>query len=155
MTANTNRIQHLFPATVVLGLASIVTYLSFTQEPAAAFLFPRIIAVVMFVLALWNFARAAMGLAKVGDGISAKAFGNIAPGLIVAVVLVFFALTWLGFYTASFIGFLAIYTIYDPVPLTDGKAFLKRIVVSTCFIAVIYGLFSRVLQVQTPSGLFF
>ncbi|MFD2741668.1 tripartite tricarboxylate transporter TctB family protein [Sulfitobacter aestuarii] len=152
---NSRRIQHLIPASVVLALAAVVIVLSFTQEPAAAFLFPRIISVVMFVLAFWNFMRAAMGLAKVGGGIPMGAFLNIAPGLTVIGLLVFLVLTWLGFYAASFIAFLALYTIYDPVPLRNGQAFLKRIAVTTCFIAVIYGLFDRVLQVQTPSGLFF
>lgn len=149
----THRIQHLVPASAVLALAVVVTTLSFTQEPASAFLFPRIIATAMLILALWNFARAAMGIAKVGGGVPMQAFLNIVPGLAVVLVLVFGALTWLGFYTASFIGFLAIYTIYDPVPPGDGQAWLKRIVVTACFIAVIYGLFHQVLQVQTPRGL--
>lgn len=152
---NTHRIQHLVPASVVLVLAAVVTTLSFTQEPAAAFLFPRIISVVMLTLAFWNFMRAALGLAKVGGGVPMRSFLNIAPGLVVVLLLVFGALTWLGFYAASFIAFLAMYTIYDPVPPGDGRAWLKRIVVTTCFMAVIYGLFDQVLQVQTPRGILF
>jgi hypothetical protein len=50
------------------ALAATVTWLSFTREPADAFLFPRIISVVMVLLAAWNFARAALGLARVGAG---------------------------------------------------------------------------------------
>lgn len=155
MTTTPNRAQHLVPASAVLALAATVTFLSFTQEPAEAFLFPRIISVVMLGLAAWNFARAALGLARVGTGVSMGAFLNIAPGLAVVAALIFVGLTWLGFYTASFLGFLAIYTIYDPVPLTDGRAWLKRLGVSVGFMAVIWALFSRVLQVQTPAGLLF
>lgn len=99
--------------------------------------------------------RAALGLARVGSGVSLRTFLNIAPGLAVVALLVFAGLTWLGFYAASFIGFFAIYTIYDPVPPTEGRALLKRLGVSVCFVAVIYGLFDRILQVQTPTGLMF
>lgn len=151
----THRIQHVIPASVVLALAAVITFLSFTQEPAEAFLFPRIIAIVMLALAFWNFVRAALGLAKVGGGVSMRAFLNIAPGLVVVALLIFAGLAGLGFYAASFIGFFAIYTIYDPVPPTEGGAMLKRLVVSVCFVAVIYGLFNHVLQVQTPTGLMF
>ncbi|MBV0892648.1 tripartite tricarboxylate transporter TctB family protein [Paracoccus sp. Z118] len=154
-TTTANRMQHLVPASAVLALAAGVTFLSFTQEPAEAFLFPRVIAVAMLVLAVWNFARAALGLARVGSGVSLRPFLNILPGLAVVVALIFAGLTLLGFYAASFLGFLAIYTIYDPVPLTHGGGWLRRIAVSAAFMMVIYALFARLLQVQTPQGLLF
>lgn len=153
MTAR--RAQHLVPASAVLALAATVTFLSFTQEPAEAFLFPRIISVAMLALAAWNFARAALGLARVGSGVDTRGLVNIAPGLAVVAALIFAGLMTLGFYAASFLGFLAIYTIYDPVPLTDGRGWVRRIAVSAAFMTVVYGLFSRVLQVQTPHGLLF
>lgn len=153
MTAS--RAQHLVPATCILFLASLVTWLSYTQEPADAFLFPRLISVFFLGLALWNFARAALGLAKVGAGISGGAIRNILPGLAIMLVYIFFAARGLGFYVASTITFLTLYTIYDPAPLKDGRAWIRRGLVTLGFMVVIYGLFVLLLKVQTPRGYFF
>ena len=149
------RIQHLVPATIVLALALVVAGLSFTQEPAGAFLFPRIISVFFVALAGWNFARAAMGLARVGGGIGAGTFKNLLPGLVVMAILVFVAARGLGFYTSSTLAFLAIYSIYDPKPLTSAEAWIKRLVVTLVFMTVIYILFALLLKVQMPRGVFF
>lgn len=153
MTAS--RIQHLIPAIVVLGVAAIVTWLSFTQQPAQAFLFPRLISVVFIILAFWNFSRAALGQSKVGGGITTDSLMNLFPGLVVMSIYAFFAAKWLGFYCASFAAFLTIYSIYDPVPLSSMKDWGKRVLITAIFMAVIYGLFALLLKVQTPRGLFF
>ena len=68
MTAS--RFQHVLSSSAILLIAAAVTTISFTQEPAAAFLFPRLISIVFIALAIWNFARAALGLAKVGEGLA-------------------------------------------------------------------------------------
>lgn len=153
MTAH--RLQHVVPALVVLALAAVVTWLSFTQQPSDAFLFPRLISVVFIALAVWNFLRAALGMAKVGGGVSMRVLINLTPGLVVMLVYVLFAARELGFYLASAIAFLAVYTLYDPVPITSAKDWGKRIVVTVIFMAVIYGLFVLLLKVQTPRGIFF
>ena len=106
--SQTVRMQHLIPATLVLVLAGTVTWLSFTREPADAFLFPRIISVAMILLALWNFARAALGLARVGAGFTYTQLLRLLPGVVVMCIYVFFAARWLGFYTASLITFITI-----------------------------------------------
>jgi hypothetical protein len=150
-----SRTQHVIPATIVLAVATIVAWLSFTQEPAEAFLFPRIISVAFLGLAIWNMARAALGLARVGGGIDRTTALNVLPGLAIALAFVFWGATALGFYVAGTITFLAVYTIYDPSPLTSASAWLRRIVVTAVFMAVIYGLFALLLRVQTPRGMFF
>ena len=106
-----NRTQHLVPATLVFGLAATVAWLSFTREPAGAFLFPRLISVVMVLLAGWNFARAAVGFARVGSGLSAAVLARLTPGVVVMLVYVFLAARWLGFYDASWVAFVAIYAL--------------------------------------------
>ncbi|MCH9807764.1 MAG: tripartite tricarboxylate transporter TctB family protein [Alphaproteobacteria bacterium] len=153
MTAS--RLQHSLMATAVLALAATVTWLSFTQEPADAFLFPRLISVVFLSLALWNFARAMFGMARVGEGISADLVKKILPGLFVAIVFVFFAAKSLGFYVSSTITFLLIHTLYDPTSPYELKGWLRRIVTTAVFMSVIYALFSLLLKVQTPRGMFF
>ncbi|MEP1205797.1 MAG: tripartite tricarboxylate transporter TctB family protein [Rhizobiaceae bacterium] len=149
------RLQHLIPAGCVLLLAAAVTYISFTQEPADSFLFPRIISMAFILLAGWNFIRAAAGMAKVGGGISKATAMNILPGLVVMIVFVFWAAKGLGFYVASTLAFMTIYSLYDPVPFSSVRDWIKRIIITGAFMCVIYGLFSMLLQVQTPRGLFF
>lgn len=147
------RMQHIVPAMIILGVAALVAWLSFTEQPSEAFLFPRVISVFFLGLAGWNAARAVLGLSRVGEGVSGKTVINILPGLIVALVFVFFIAETLGFYTAGTLAFFAIYTIYDPTPLADIRGWLRRIVTTAIFMAVIYGLFSMLLQVQTPRGM--
>jgi len=149
------RLQHLVPATLVLLLAVTVTYLSYTSEPAESFLFPRLIAGIMTFLAIWNFARAALGIAKVGTGFSKATLITIAPGLAVVAIYVFFLAKLLGFYFSSALVFVVIFSIYDPAPHTDPKSWTKRISIAAAFTVLMYGLFSMLLKVQTPRGIFF
>ena len=149
------RIQHLFPAAMVLMLAAAVTWLSYTREPSDAFLFPRLISSVMIVLAIWNFVRAALGLAKVGDGIEGKTILRILPGVVVMIVLIYFAAKSLGFYVASFLAFLCAYSLYDPASHAAPRSWIKRLIITAVFMAVIYALFTVLLKVQTPRGHYF
>jgi len=148
------RMQHSIPALIVLAIALVVAWLSFTEEPSEAFLFPRIISIFFVGLAVWNAYRALAGLARVGSGISAGTALAIAPGLLVALFFVFVAAQWLGFYASGALTFFAIYTIYDPVPLSSLNGWVRRIMVTAVFMGVIYALFSLLLQVQTPRGIF-
>lgn len=148
----TSRAQHLVPASLVLALAAVVFWLSVTREPADAFLFPRLIGGIMLLLALWNFARAALGLARVGDGVSFAALGRIAPGVLVMLVLVLFAAKAAGFYTASFVAFVTLYALHDPAPHGAVGTWVKRVGVAAGFMLVIYALFTLLLKVQIPRG---
>lgn len=151
---NTQRAQHLFPAVCVLLLAGTVAFLSFTREPASAFLFPRMVSVVMLGLALWNFFRAASGRSKVGSGLSLEIVKNVLPGLVVLILYVFFAAKYLGFYLSSLITFFILFSLYDPASHKQPRVWLKRIVISVLFMLVIYALFTLLLKVQTPRGIF-
>jgi len=152
---NTARFQHLIPAGVIFILAAIVTWLSFTEEPIESFLFPRAISVFFISLALWNLVRAAGGLSKVGEGMSPAMIKNVLPGTIIMIIFVFWAAKGLGFYVASSLAFFTLYTLYDAVSWSSLKGWLKRLMITAAFMAVIYGLFTLVLQVRTPRGLFF
>ncbi len=152
MTAS--RTQHFTAAGLVLAVAISVTWLSFTQEPVEAFLFPRLISVVFSVLAAWNFIRAASGMAKVGTGLTVRHAGNIWPGLLIMLVYALFAAKTFGFFASSAVTFLAIYTLYDPTPVASGRGWARRVIVTIGFMIVIYGLFALLLKVQTPRGLF-
>ena len=149
------RSQHIIASGAVAAVGVWVTYVSYTQEPSDAFLFPRLISTVFVVLALWTFGKAVLGRTKVGNGLSAAAIKNMAPGLLVALVYVFWAAKALGFYTASTITFFILLTLYDPAPHTEGKTWIKRLIITAGFLAVMYGLFAKLLYVFTPKEIFF
>lgn len=150
-----NRSQHIVPSGIVFAVGIYVTYVSYTQQPAAAFLFPRIIATLFVVLAGWTFGKACLGLSRVGNGISMQMFANLLPGLIVAAVYIFWAAKTLGFYTATTIAFFLVLSIYDPAPHSEGKTWVKRAVITAGFLAVMYGLFAGLLKVYTPKEILF
>ena len=149
------RKQHIVASGLVAAVGVWVTYVSYTQQPADAFLFPRIISTVFVALALWTFGKALLGKTKVGAGLSRDAMRNILPGLVVALVYVFWAAKGLGFYTASTLAFFILVSLYDPAPHGAVKTWVKRALVTAGFLAVMYGLFAQLLGVFTPREIFF
>ncbi len=150
-----NRSQHVIGSGLVFAVGIWVTWISFTQQPAEAFLFPRLIASVFVVLAGWTFGKAVLGLSKVGTGVSRAMFINMAPGMVVALIYVFWAAKTLGFYTATAIGFFILLSIYDPAPHSEAKSWIRRVIVTAVFVAVMYGLFALLLNVYTPREILF
>jgi hypothetical protein len=150
-----NRTQHIISSGLVAIVGLWVCVISYTQQPAEAFLFPRLISSVLMVLALWTFGKAIMGWSKVGNGVSARAFMQMLPGLLVAILYVFWAAKGLGFYTATSISFFILLSLYDPAPHTEARIWIKRLIISGVFMVVIYGLFAKLLKVYTPREIFF
>lgn len=149
------RTQHIIASGIVALVGISVTYISYTQQPSAAFLFPRMISTVFVVLALITFAKAIAGRTKVGNGLSGDAMKNLAPGLLVALVYIFWAAKFFGFYIGSTMAFFALLSLYDPAPHGEIKSWIKRAAISLGFLAIMYGLFSMLLSVFTPRGMFF
>ena len=149
------RLQHIIGSGIVAAVGVSVCYISYTQQPSEAFLFPRLIATIFAILALWTFVKACLGRTKVGNGITLTQTKNLAPGLIIALVYIFWAAKGLGFYTATTIAFFILLSLYDPAPHTALKSWVKRIITTACFIAVMYGLFAQLLKVYTPREIFF
>lgn len=150
-----NRSQHVFGSGIVFAVGLWVTWVSFTQQPAEAFLFPRLIASVFVVLAGWTFGKAVLGLSKVGTGVSRTMFVNLLPGLIIMLVYVFWAAKTLGFYTATAIAFFILLSLYDPAPHAEAKSWIRRALITGVFVAVMYGLFAMLLNVYTPKEILF
>ncbi len=155
MSVSLPRFQHIAASGVVAVVGLWVAYLSYTQQPSEAFLFPRLISSVFAVLALWTFAKACLGWTKVGNGLSARQFANLAPGLVVALIYVFWAAQALGFYTATTIAFFCLLSFYDPAPHDALKTWIKRAAITVVFMLVMYGLFAHLLKVYTPREIFF
>ncbi|MGR3839086.1 MAG: tripartite tricarboxylate transporter TctB family protein [Cognatishimia sp.] len=153
--SNLPRTQHIIASGVVSIIGVSVAYISFTQEPADAFVFPRLISTVFSILAIWTFGKALMGRTKVGNGLSSEAMKNMLPGLIVAFVYVFWAAKGLGFYTATTFTIFILISLYDPAPHGELKSWIKRALITAGFMAVMYGLFAMLLNVFTPREIFF
>ncbi|MEM7520007.1 MAG: tripartite tricarboxylate transporter TctB family protein [Pseudomonadota bacterium] len=149
------RRQHIIASGLVAAVGIAVAFASYTQEPAAAFLFPRLISTVFVVLALWTFGKAVLGRTKVGNGLDMASMANILPGLVVALIFVFWAAKGLGFYTASTAVFFILLSLYDPGPHNALRTWIKRALITAGFLAVMYGLFAVLLNVFTPREVFF
>lgn len=149
------RIQHIAASGGVAAVGIWVTYISYTQQPSEAFLFPRLIATIFAVLAIWTFIKACLGWTKVGNGITARQFTNLLPGLAVALAYIFLAAKGLGFYTATAIAFFILLSLYDPAPHAAVKSWVKRVIITACFMVVMYLLFATLLKVYTPREIFF
>lgn len=154
-TPSLPRIQHIAGSGLVAAVGIWVTYVSYTQQPSEAFLFPRLISTVFVVLALWTFAKACLGWTKVGNGITARQFANLLPGLVVTLIYIFWAAKGLGFYTATTVAFFILLSLYDPAPHSAARSWIKRVIITACFMAVMYGLFAQLLNVYTPREIFF
>ncbi len=150
-----NRSQHIFGSGIVFAVGLWVAWVSYTQQPAEAFLFPRLIATVFVVLAGWTFGKAVMGLSKVGNGITRSTFVSMLPGLIITLIYVFWAAKFLGFYTATAITFFILLSIYDPASHSESRTWIKRGIITVAFVAVMYGLFGVLLNVYTPKEILF
>jgi len=155
MTPSLPRVQHIIGSGVVAAVGVTVTYISYTAQPAEAFLFPRLISTVFVVLALWTFAKACLGWTKVGEGLSARQMVNLAPGLAVALIYIFWAAKGLGFYTATTGAFFILLSLYDPAPHGEVKTWIKRAVITAVFSTVMYLLFAQLLNVFTPKEVLF
>ena len=107
------------------------------------------------VLAVWTFVKACLGWTKVGAGLSGMAFLNLLPGLLVTAIYIFWAAATLGFYTASAAAFFILYSLYDPAPHGAPASWIRRLVATAVFTAVMYGLFAMLLQVYTPPEILF
>lgn len=149
-----NYAQHRIASGVILVVAAWVCWISFTQQPAEAFLFPRIISVAFLALSVVTFIKAMLRQTKVGAGLSFEAMKNMLPGLAVAIIYIFWAAKTLGFYTSSTIVFFILLSLYDPSPNNELKTWIKRAVITAGFTAIMYALFAVLLNVFTPRGMF-
>ena len=69
-------------------------------------------------------------------------------------VCIFVMLPYLGFYAGSALGFFILFSLYDPGSHASPMVWLRRLVITAGFMALIYVVFAIGLKVQTPRGLF-
>ena len=120
-----------------------------------AYLFPRVIAMVMAILGLTilssNFIRR-----KKSKPVSEKS--KIAWLRIIPVIALFIVYPWaievIGFYSAGIVVFLVIVWNYAPEAFAMDVA-IRRIVITAIFFVAVFATFSLLLNVQTPRGILF
>lgn len=150
-----NFAQHRVASGIVAAVAAWICWISFTQKPAEAFVFPRVISVFFLIFALVTFGKAMMGLTKVGGGLTRRQMRNMAPGLILGFIYIFWGAKALGFYVSSTLVFFMLLSIYDPAPNSEVRTWIRRTLISLGFLAIMYALFAMTLKVYTPRGVFF
>ena len=141
---------HVVSSGLIAAIAIWICWISFTQEPADAFAFPRLISAFLVAFSLWILGTSLLGRSQTGEGISMPLVRRLSPGLLVAIVYVFWAAEAFGFYTATAVAFFVLLSLYDPAPHNELRSWLKRLAVTAGFIAVMYGLFALLLNVYTP-----
>lgn len=149
------KFQESLPAAIIVGLAVWVAYVSFNVDDPEPYLFPRLVSIGLVILAALALFQSITGKGQPTDGLNIETVKNIAPALAVMALFVFYAVEFLGMYAASTVAFLLILILYDPSPHSEAKSWVKRLIVTVGFMAVMYGLFALLLKVQTPRGLFF
>lgn len=147
--------QHVIVSGIIALIGIWVTFISYTQQPSEAFLFPRLISSIFAALAIWTFIKALLKKTKIGNGMSYNNFLKLLPGLIVMITFIFFAAKAVGFYTSSSCAVFIIISFYDRRSHYELKSWLKRGLITLGYFFILYGLFAILLKVYTPNELFF
>ena len=141
-----------------LAIAGLFCFLSFYDTDSEIYLFPRIIAMALLGFSIILLVSS-LQASKASDQTTANpnkygSFIKILPGLAVGFIYLAIMDT-VGFYTSSFFVFLAFLILYGKREMTNLKAFVKKVSVSTGFVLVLYLLFWQGLHVRTPTGWIF
>lgn len=148
-----NRLQQVIPSGIIAAAGISICYVSYTTEPTEAFLFPKMISSAFAVLAVWTFIEALLGRARASQGVSVEIFKNLLPGLVIALAYVYWAAEALGFYSSAAIAFFLLLSVYDASPHQEVRSWVRRLLITAGYLAVMYGLFSLLLKVYTPRGI--
>ena len=136
-------------STVLVTLVSaFLVYASFALGNSEDYLFPRLISVMIAVLSL-------MLWFEKGDADKSTNFKDLMPGIAIATAFILL-LKILGFYLASMIVFFSLVMYYSkPIESKDfWRVLLIKLGVTIVFSLTLYALFTLLLKVRTPEGLF-
>ena len=144
---------------VIIVLAGLLCYASFSGEPAEAFLFPRLFSVTFFILSWFMMIEAILlskqNITEAPEGLSLAALRVLMPGIAIMSLYVFILAEELGFYASSFLVLMLILSFYDGKSVREASTWLKRFALSSGMTIVVYLMFNMLLKVQTPRGFLF
>ncbi|MCP4765435.1 MAG: tripartite tricarboxylate transporter TctB family protein [Gammaproteobacteria bacterium] len=135
-----------------LIVAGVFAFLSYYNTDAETYLFPRIIAVVLALMAIALFIT--NSTSRDDNRESSGYFAAVWPGMLVGLAFLL-VMEDLGFYVSSFLAFLAILVFYGERPVTDIKALIPKSLTALGFMVILYLLFWQGLNVRTPTGILF
>ena len=136
-------------STVIVTLVgAFLVYSSFILGDSENYLFPRLISATIAILTimLWF---------EKGEADKSTNFKDLMPGIAIASAFILL-LKILGFYLASMIVFFTLVMYYSkPMESKDfWRVLLIKFGVAFMFTFALYGLFTLLLKVHTPEGLF-
>ena len=133
---------------IVTLVGAFLVYSSFILGDSENYLFPRLISATIAILTimLWF---------EKGEADKSTNFKDLMPGIAIASAFILL-LKILGFYLASMIVFFTLVMYYSkPMESKDfWRVLLIKLGVAFMFTFALYGLFTLLLKVHTPEGLF-
>lgn len=146
------KVKENITAVIAVLIALFTLYTSFVGTDAEVYLFPRIAAVIIAILAglllLQAFSNRDTAEVMTSSLINWK---SLWPAMLVGFVYLI-ALEVVGFYVSSFVAFFAIVILYGKRHMLDPKRGLFKLGVATAFMIVLFLLFWNLLHVRTPTG---
>ena len=135
-------------------IASAFTIASFWNTDGEVYFFPRIIALLMLLLASIQLVNQLITNSNDEDSNKIFSWSTLAPGLVIGIIYVLL-MEKLGFYLSSFICFITLISIYGKRRAFDFRALSYKVLVGIIFTAILYALFWKLLNVRTPTGILF
>ena len=135
---------------VLIALFTLAT--SFIGTDAEVYLFPRIAAVIISILAAALMFKVLMSRST--EEVMTTTLINwktLWPALVIGLIYLV-CLEVVGFYVSSFVAFFAIVALYGKRHFLDPKRGMFKLGVSTLFMIVLFLLFWNLLHVRTPTG---
>ena len=146
------KVKENITAFIAFLIAIFTMFTSFVGTDAEVYLFPRIAAVIIAILAAVLMLQAFLNRENANIMTSSLInWKSLWPSLVVGFIYLI-ALEVVGFYVSSFVAFFAIVVIYGRRHMLDPKRGLFKLGVATIFMIVLFLLFWNLLHVRTPTG---
>ncbi len=146
--------KEFWASVIALGAAVLFCVASFWNTDAEVYLFPRIIAILLLVLAIMQSITTFRNSSKTAEIKQAYiAWRGLIPGLIVSIAYVI-SIEFIGFYVGALLAFIILVSLYGKRSAMDAKAMALKLAIGLLLVCVLYGLFWHLLNVRTPTGWF-
>lgn len=146
------KVKENITAFIAVLIAFIALLASFIGTDAEVYLFPRIAAVIIALLAAALMFKVLMN--RDTEEVMTTPLINwktLLPALVIGFIYLI-CLEVVGFYVSSFVTFFVLVAIYGKRHFLDPKRGVFKLVVATIFMIVLFLLFWNLLNVRTPTG---
>ncbi len=146
------KVKENITAVIAVIIAIFTMSTSFIGTDAEVYLFPRIAAVIISILAASLLLRVLLNRdTEVVMTTSLINWKTLWPSLVIGIIYLI-CLEVVGFYVSSFVAFFAIVALYGRRHFLDPKRGMFKLGVATLFMIVLFLLFWNLLHVRTPTG---